>query len=524
MEILLSSLENKKTKTRNDKYQMGIGNCHAYLMHRLDMVNQLKLIHDETGIKYLRFHGIFDDDMLIIQRLSDYSYYSRMPFSHGIYEYNFLQVKKVLDNVLKTGFKPFVELSFMPSALAKGKKTGLRYKNNICPPKNYSIYKNFLIDFTNFIIEQYGKEEVEKWKFEVWNEPDLSIFFKGSKSEYFKIYKTAYEALKGVDSNLKIGGPSTSKCKWLKDFINFAENNNCKPDFVTTHHYVGDAFGNIFSYKDAINIMTTAYDCKKKKLDIATAIQRFFFKEEHYKKWPKSMFKQMDKEAKSEIKDYLLYITEWSTMAVFGSPYHDEKIDASFAIKYALEMDDSIDGAFYWCGSDLFEEQFMINKPFFGGFGMVNNEGIPKPVMYAFKMLNEIPKEEIILEKNESEDIEYHLFKGADDYQLLIFNQDFDYSKHQKYEVTLKIEGEIQDVKLKRIDDNHVNPKKMWIDFGEPKVLSEKQKHEIIEKSKLMDENLIFRFKDGYSFIDINLFSNDIYLIKFKRKKVPTNE
>ena len=518
MEILLTNLEEKKKKLRNDKYKMGIGNCHAYLMHRLDMVEHLKLIHDETDIKYLRFHGIFDDDMLIIQRLSDYSYYSRMPFSHGIYEYNFLQVKKVLDNVLKTGFKPFVELSFMPSALSKGNKTGLRYKNNICPPKNYEIYKKFLVDFTNFIIEQFGKEEVEKWKFEVWNEPDLSIFFKGSKKEYFKIYKTAYEALKGVDSNLQIGGPSTSKCKWLKDFINFAENNNCKPDFVTTHHYVGDAFGNVFSYKDVINIMSTAYRSKKKNIDISTTIQKFFFKEEQYKKWPKSLFRKMDREAKCQVKDYPLYITEWSTMAVFGSPYHDEKIAASFALKYALEMDDSIEGAFYWCGSDLFEEQFMINKPFFGGFGMVNNEGIAKPVMYAFKILNEIPKEELVLEKNEVDDIDYHLYKGKDDYQLLVFNQDFDYRKHQVHEIRIKIDGEIEEVKLKRIDDNHVNPKKMWIDYGEPKVLSVTQKREIIEKSKLIEENITFKFMDGYSYIDITLYSNDIYLIKFKKK------
>ena len=181
-------------------------------------------------------------------------------------------------------------------------------------------------------------------------------------------------------------------------------------------------------------------------------------------------------------------------------------------------MDDSIEGAFYWCGSDLFEEQFMINKPFFGGFGMVNNEGIAKPVMYAFKILNEIPKEELVLEKNEVDDIDYHLYKGKNDYQLLVFNQDFDYRKHQAHEIRIKIDGEIEEVKLKRIDDNHVNPKKMWIDYGEPKVLSVTQKREIIEKSKLIEENITFKFMDGYSYIDITLYSNDIYLIKLKRR------
>lgn len=58
----------------------------------------------------------------------------------------------------------------------------------------------------------------------------------------------------------------------------------------------------------------------------------------------------------------------------------------------------------------------------------------------------------------------------------------------------------------------------MWIDYGEPKVLSVTQKREIIEKSKLIEENITFKFMDGYSYIDITLYSNDIYLIKFKKK------
>ncbi len=517
MEILLDNFLNNKLKERNNKYQCGIGNCHAYLMLRKDMVEQIKTIHDNTNFKYLRFHGLFDDDMLIIQRLSDYSYYSRMPFSHSIYEYNFLNVKKVLDNVLLTGFKPFIELSFMPSALAKRKKKyGLRYKNIISPPKSYDKYYHFIKDFINFIIDQFGKEEVETWKFEVWNEPDLKIFFAGNKKEYFKLYSYAYKAIKEVDKNLLVGGPSTSKCKWLKDFATFGEKNNCKPDFITTHHYVGDAFGNVFSYKDALGIMKTAYESKKNHVDIPDTITKFFFKKENYKKWPKSMFKIMDKNAKNEVKNYPLYITEWSTMAVFGSPYHDEKIAASFALKYSLEMNESIEGAFYWCGSDLFEEQFMINKPFFGGFGMINNVGIPKPVMYAFKILNELGKEEIVLSKNEENEIEYHLYKKDDRYQLLIFNQDFDYDKKEKYEITIKIKDNIKNVKLSRIDDEHVNPKKLWKELGSPKTLKDEEIKNILEKSEIKKEDVKIKKEEDYSIIRLTLSSNDIYLYEFE--------
>ena len=58
----------KKVPT-NFSWQFGIGSDHAFQLHRTDMCEYLKLIHDELGIKYVRFHGIFDDDMLCVQRI-----------------------------------------------------------------------------------------------------------------------------------------------------------------------------------------------------------------------------------------------------------------------------------------------------------------------------------------------------------------------------------------------------------------------------------------------------------------------
>ena len=515
MEIVLNNLESKPIKKRNDKWQFCIGNCHAVLMLRKDMVEQLKLIHEETGIRYLRFHGLFDDDMLIIQRLSDYSYFKMMPFSRSIYEYNFLQVKKVLDNVLFCGFKPFVELSFMPEALAKKKKYGLRYKNNISLPKSWDKYYKFIHDFGEFLVETYGKEEIETRKFEVWNEPDLGIFFNGKQKDYFKLYKTAYCALKDVDPKLEIGGPSTSKCKWLKYFTTFGENNGCQPDFVTTHHYVGDAFGNVFEFKDSLNIMKIAHQAKKEKRDIGKTYQKFFYKKSNYVNWPKSLFKKMDKEAHDQIPNYPLYITEWSTMAVYCSPYHDVKVAATFALKYALEMDDSIAGASYWCGSDIFEESFIINKPFFGGFGIVNNVGIPKPVFYAFKILNNLSHDEITLDKNEEKEFEYHIYKTNNGYQVLVFNQDFDIDKNNEEKIKLTLEGEYKEVNLYRIDDDHVNPVKEWKKLREKKSLSDEEIVKIRENSTLKKEKVNFCGDFDKTIINFVAKSNSIYLYEF---------
>ena len=185
-------------------------------------------------------------------------------------------------------------------------------------------------------------------------------------------------------------------------------------------------------------------------------------------------------------------------------------------VKYALEMD-HIDGAFYWCASDLFEEQVMINKPFFGGFGMINNVGIPKPGLYAFNILKDTYDDEVILDSTQAEEIEYHLFKEDENFQLLVFNQDYDYDKKEEHKITIKLKGEFKDFELKRIDDNHCNPKKIWQEMGEPKVLKDNEIIDIINVSKLKSENINVHYDNGYTIIELVMKTNDLYFYQFKK-------
>lgn len=140
-------------------------------------------------------------------------FFQAMPYGKDITEVNFLQVAKVYDNVIACSMKPFVELSFMPSALASGKRTGLRYRNNITQPKSLEKWCRFIKAFLRFLLHRYGKEEVESWYFEAWNEPDLGIFFKGKQEDYFRLYEATAHTVKKVDSALRVGGPSTSACR-----------------------------------------------------------------------------------------------------------------------------------------------------------------------------------------------------------------------------------------------------------------------------------------------------------------------
>ncbi len=511
MEITID--RNTPTIPTDFSWQFGLGNDHAYQLHRTDVCEHIKLSHDELGIKYIRCHGIFDDDMLTYQRMGDCRMFRSVPFNNKIKEINFRQVGHVYDNLLSCGVKPFVELSFMPSALASGKKLGLRYDPNITMPKSLKAWSEYIKKFIRFLIDRYGEEEVETWYFEVWNEPDLSCFFAGTKKEYFKLYEATVRAIKEVSPKLRVGGPSTSACLWLKDFLDFCEQNNVPCDFVSTHHYPGDAFGNFINYKNVKQMFTSAMDAVKNRKPLSDAMTNMFFLPEDFLRWDKGTLARMDDEAKAKVGDLPLFITEWNSMAVFGSPVHDEKYSAAFAVKSCMDLNNTLGGYMFWCCSDLFEEQFMLPKPFVGSFGIVSNDGIPKPNFWGFKILSQLYGKRLKLPMRTNEAVEYAAFVDGDKTQILLFAQDQDYFKNDSHEIRLEINCKAKTATVQRIDDTHCNPKAEWIKMGSPDNLTLKQVAKIKEKTRLVAEDYPFETEQEKTKLTITLSTNDVVLI-----------
>ena len=503
---------NGKTTPTNFTWQFGVGSDHAFQLHRADMCEHVRLAHEELGFKYIRFHGIFDDDMLCVQQLSDCNLFHAMPHGKEIAEVNFLQVAKVYDNVLACGMKPFVELSFMPSALASGKRTGLRYKNNITMPKSLAKWREFITAFIKFLLHRYGKEEVASWYFEVWNEPDLGIFFKGKQQDYFRLYEATARAIKKVDKDLRVGGPSTSACRWIGEFKAFVKKNAVPCDFLTTHHYPGDAFGNSFSVKDIFPILRLAKDAAKDKRGLSAYMRDMFFHPEGCKTWRKGVLSEFDERARKEAGEMPLFMTEWNSMAVFASPAHDEKYSAAFAVKTVLDSAHLMDGYMFWCVSDIYEEQFMLGKPFHGGFGLINNEGIPKPNFWAFKMLSKLYPQRLVLPEQKG-DVEYVVFTDGKNVQVLLYAQDMDYFRHDTHEVTLSLNIPARRVSVQRIDDTHCNPKAEWQKLGSPDILTREEVVAIKENTRLSEERLDFTANKGMTDVRLSLSTNDVALL-----------
>jgi xylan 1,4-beta-xylosidase len=135
--------------------------------------------------------------------------------------YDWTKVDKIFDTFHERGMKPIVELGFMPKALSTHPEP---YRHNwpknpdimefstgwAYPPNDFKKWEELVFQFTKHCISRYGENEIESWYFEVWNEPDVSIYWKGTSNEYFKLYDYSVSAVKKACPKAKVGGPTTT--------------------------------------------------------------------------------------------------------------------------------------------------------------------------------------------------------------------------------------------------------------------------------------------------------------------------
>ena len=157
----------------------------------------------------------------------------------------------VYDNILACGMKPYVELSFMPKHLASSDaKCGFYYGGCIAPPKDEKEWTDFILLFVKSLLNRYGEKDVESWPFEIWNEPDVFVFWAGAKEQYHRLYEITAKAVKAVDSRIQVGGPAASGSKWVGCFIRYCEEQQVPVDFISSHQYAGDPIGGVNASSD----------------------------------------------------------------------------------------------------------------------------------------------------------------------------------------------------------------------------------------------------------------------------------
>jgi len=340
--------------TRDLFWQDCVGADHGPLMLRSTNEAQLRMIHRETGFKYVRFHGIFTHTH--VYREVD-----------GKAVYDFSEIDAIYEAVLRAGMKPFVEISFMPSSLATGRKTIFYYTANGSPPKDYGKWSDLVTAFIRNLESRFGKAEVESWRFEVWNEPNLDGFWThGDQAAYFHLYDVTARAVKDVDPALQVGGPATAGAAWIPEFLTHARTARVPVDFITTHTY--GVNGGFLDAKGQADV-ELARDARAIVSDV----------------W--KVRRQVDDAGRARLP---VYFTEWSTSYNPRDPVHDAYLSAAYILEKLKRVQGAVQAMSYWTYSDLFEEAGPPPSSFHGGFGLVNREGIRKSAFFAYKYLDEL--------------------------------------------------------------------------------------------------------------------------------------
>jgi len=442
-----------------------VGSSRALLALRADWQHQLERCHRELGFHHVRFHGLLDDDMGTLTTHQDKFLYS------------FFNTDRIMDFLLAIGMRPFVELSFMPETLASGSSVVFHFRGNVTPPKNYSEWATLIRKLVSHWVDRYGIEEVSKWFFEVWNEPNLPAFWTGTQKDYFTLYAHTAQAIKTVHSSLQVGGPATAMNAWVEDLLDYCKHDDVPADFISTHIYPTDPLG----FEGANT-------------------------EEQLANSPRHLMRDQAKLTRERARGRPVYYTEWNISSNPRDHYHDEPFAAAYAIKTVMEADEYVDAYSFWTFTDIFEENYFPSMPFHGGFGLLNLYGVPKPVYRGFQLLHHLGNEKLPV-VGTHETVDAWVVRKEKSLTVLLTNhaQPRQEIVTQLVQVRLANAPEPHAAYIERIDQDHANPQPLCQGMGVPEYLSPLQVEQLEAASRLVKEPLAWNYGDGMVQVDVDL-------------------
>ena len=415
--------------------------------------------------------------------------------------YNWRIADSIFDTYIQRGMKPIAEIGFMPKALSTKPEpyqhhwTPSATYNQIYtgwafPPVNYQKWGELIYQWVKHCVEKYGRQEVQSWWWEVWNEPDIG-YWQGTQEEYFKLYDFAADALKRACPEARIGGPTTTSPRskrandYLKNFlqhcaegINYATGKKgATLDYISFHAKGSPKFMNGFVRMDMSVQLTDIH-------------------------------KGFETVANSPFKHLPIIIGECDPegCAACSMNYHPQNAyrngtmyssytAASYARLYdiAEQTGVNLEGAVSW--SFEFEDQ-----PWFAGFRDLATNGVDKPVLNIFRLFGKMKGERLTVENDSAFSLEHLYTKGvhegvADIHAIatadkksawiMVWNYYDDDLPAAPASVTIHLNnlpaGKIN-IKEYRIDESHSNSYTVWKKMGSPQQVT-KEQYTILEKA-----------------------------------------
>ncbi len=460
-------------------WEQMFGSGRAILSLRESYRRDLRAVKHATGFEYIRFHAIFHDEVGLYNE-----------DAQGQPVYNFSYVDQIYDGLLENGVRPFVELSFMPEKLASTpNRQGFWYKPFNSPPKDWDRWGDLVEQFARHLVARYGIEEVRQWYFEVWNEPNIDFWAGNPKEEtYYHLYDEAARAIKRVDPRLRVGGPATAQAAWADRFIRHCVDNNVPIDFVSTHVYANDSAQDVFGTNEVIPRDQMVYRAVEKVHDQVKASARPDLP---------IIFSEYNASYKNEVE---------VTDSAFMGPWLANTI---------RQCDGLVNILAYWAFSDVFEEQGVVKRPFYGGYGLMAVGNIPKAAFNDFVLLHRLGTERLAMDSDSA------LATRRPDGSLAIavWNYAPPGETGPSKEVTLIIKDLAgpRVARITQVDPDHGSALKAWEAMGKPDFPTRQQQEQLRRAGELPPAKDVALEGAGSRRLTLRIASHGLALIEIAK-------
>jgi xylan 1,4-beta-xylosidase len=407
--------------------------------------------------------------------------------SEGKAIYDWTILDRIFDAYLVNNVRPYVQIGFMPKDLSTNPepyqhswRPGARYEEIYTgwafPPKDYQKWEELVYQWARHCVERYGKEEVETWYWETWNEADIGYWRGRPRSESFhRMHDHAIHAVRRALPTAKVGGPDSAyDVRFLRDFLdhclygyNYATGAGGTPlDFIAFHAKGGP------SYEDDHVTMGIAQQLRN--IDNSFEVIASY---PELKDTP-IIIGESDPDGCAACK-----ASEYPQYGYRNGTLYASYTAASFARKPDLARlrGVNLEGALTWAFE--FEDQ-----PLFAGFRSLATGGIDKPVLNVFRMFSRMSGQRLTTESDMEVPLDRILRRGVrgapdvaarasldgDTLSVLVWHyHDEDVpGDDAAVEMTLTglpLESGEARVTHFRIDESHSNAFTLWKEMGEPR-------------------------------------------------------
>ncbi len=456
----------------------------------------LRELHDLSPAPvYIRAHNLLTSgDGKPSPKVSSTNVYSEDASGHP--HYNFKIIDGIFDTWRAAGVRPMVELGFMPRDLAAKlpghpdqpyqvyfpKSTISGASNN--PPKDYARWEELVRVLTAHFVQRYGRAEVLKWYFEVWNEPDIA-YWHSTPQNYFKLYDYTVAGVRAALPGARVGGPATTgpgsekAYEFLREFLQHVAAGHSAAtglpiplDFISFHAKGYPTFQNGEVTMGLNHELTDV----NRGLSLIASLPRF-------RKLP-VILSEADPEGCAACSS--------KTNPAYGyrnGTLYPAYTAAAFKAILDLRRRDNVDviGMLSW--SFEFE-----NTDYFEGIRSLATNGIDKPILNLFRMLGmmsgdrvrtrssgEAPLDTLVRSGvRQTADVDALATRGAHSAEVLVWNYRDENKPRPPARTTITIDGipaGTHRVLLEyfRIDHTHSNAYTVWRAMGSPQHPDAKQ-------------------------------------------------